>query len=198
MPKKESDLSITQRVLLSYIKYRTNNNYKFFEGNDYIAKVLDLTPASAKVFVNTLIRKGYLYKEIDKKGRRILSLSGKPYQPLFEDMSNVDKKILKQEKDELLQDNQYLNEQLSASEIHCQQLLSNNTDLVLSNSELTKEIQELKSRCANLENKCAIMENEINALNLTNQAQQERITNLENIFFENGISASRLEEILKG
>ena len=198
MPKKESDLSITQRVLLSYIKYRTNNNYKFFEGNDYIAKVLDLTPASAKVFVNTLIRKGYLYKEIDKKGRRILSLSGKPYQPLFEDMSNVDKKILKQEKDELLQDNQYLNEQLSASETHCKQLLSNNTDLVLSNSELTKEIQELKSRCANLENKCATMENEINALNLTNQAQQERITNLENIFFENGISASRLEEILKG
>ena len=95
MPKKKSELSITKRVLLDYIKFRTNHGFTFYEGNDYIAKALGLTTGSAKTFVNDLIREGYLDKEIDKKGRRILSLTGKEYKPLFEDLTNLDKKSIK-------------------------------------------------------------------------------------------------------
>ena len=58
MPKTKCELSITKRVLLDYIKFRTNNNYTFHEGNDYIAKALSLSPDSANVFVNDLIRAG--------------------------------------------------------------------------------------------------------------------------------------------
>ena len=97
MPKQKSELSITKRVLLDYIKFRSNNGFTFYESNEYIANALDLTTGSAKVFVNDLIRDGYLYKETDKQGRRVLSYTGKEYVPLFEDMRNVDKKVLKQE-----------------------------------------------------------------------------------------------------
>ena len=66
MSKSKSDLSITKRVLLDFIKYKTQNGHQFFASNDYVAKGLDLTENTAKTFVNDLIRDGYLYKEIDK------------------------------------------------------------------------------------------------------------------------------------
>ena len=84
---------------MSYIQFRTNNNHKFYESNAYIAKALDIMPSSAKVFVNELVRDGYLFKEVDKLGRRILSLTDKEYRPLFEDMRNIDKKVLKEDRD---------------------------------------------------------------------------------------------------
>ncbi len=158
MPKTKCELSITKRVLLDYIKFRTNNNYTFHEGNEYIAKALDLTTGSAKVFVNDLIRDGYLNKEIDKSGRRILSYTGKEYPALFEDMRNVDKKVLKQDRDDAVRDNQYLNEQLTATEAHCEQLRMEKTELVLTNAELTREVQALKERVNHLEQRMGAVE----------------------------------------
>ena len=69
MSKSKSDLSITKRVLLDYVKYKTQNGHPFFASNEYIALGLDLTVSTAKTFVNDLIRDGYLYKETDKKGK---------------------------------------------------------------------------------------------------------------------------------
>ena len=79
MSKSKAELSITKRLLLDFIKYKTNNNYQFFMGNDKIAMALGLTVNSAKVLVNELIREGYLLKAKDNHSRRVLSLSGKPY-----------------------------------------------------------------------------------------------------------------------
>ena len=175
MPKKQSDLSITKRVLLSYIQFRTRNNFKFYESNDYIAKALDIMPSSAKVFVNELIRDGYLYKEVDKTGKRILSLTGKEYRPLFEDMRNIDKKILKEERDNYERDNRYLNEQLSIETAHAEQLTNQNTELVLSNAELTARVQKLESELA---------------------AIKKRVSDLENIFYKSGVSPDDLEQLI--
>lgn len=175
MPKKQSDLSITKRVLLSYIKFRTRNNFNFYESNDYIARALDIMASSAKVFVNELIRDGYLYKEIDKKGRRVLSLTGKEYRPLFEDMSNIDKKVLKEDRDNYERDNQYLNEQLSYETAHAEQLSHQNTELILTNSELTQRVQKLEEELA---------------------ALKKRVSSLENIFYQNGVSSEKLEELI--
>ena len=169
MSKSKSDLSITKRVLLDFIKYKTQNGHQFFASNDYVAKGLDLTENTAKTFVNDLIRDGYLYKEIDKQGRRILSLTGKEYRPLFEDMRNIDKKVLKEDRDNFERENKYLNEQLSMENAHKEQLLNENTDLVLSNRELTYRVQEL----------------------------EKRVTALENIFYKNGMTKEQLEELLK-
>ena len=176
MPKKQSDLSITKRVLLSYIKFRTRNNFNFYESNDYIARALDIMASSAKVFVNELIGDGYLYKEIDKKGRRVLSLTGKEYRPLFEDMNNIDKKVLKEDRDNYERDNQYLNEQLTYETACNETLLHENTKLVLSNSELTQRVQNLEEELA---------------------ALKKRVSSLENIFYQNGVSPEKLEELIK-
>lgn len=59
MSKSKAELSITKRLLLDFIKYKTNNNHIFFMGNDKIAAALGLTVNSAKVMVNELIREGY-------------------------------------------------------------------------------------------------------------------------------------------
>ena len=176
MPKKQSDLSITKRVLLSYIQSRTRNQFKFYESNDYIAKALDIMTSSAKVFVNELIRDGYLYKEIDKQGRRILSLTGKEYRPLFEDMRNIDKKVLKEDRDNFERENKYLNEQLSMENAHVEQLSNQNTELVLSNAELTQRVQKLEEELAGL---------------------KKRVSSLENIFYQNGMSSNQLEELIQ-
>ena len=108
MSKSKSELSITKRVLLDFVKFKTQNGHQFFASNEYIAKGLDLTESTAKTFVNDLIRDGYLDKEIDKMGKRILSLTGKEYKPLFEDMRNIDKNVLKSERDTAVNENQYL------------------------------------------------------------------------------------------
>ena len=175
MPKKQSDLSITKRVLLSYIQFRTRNNYKCYESNEYIAKALDIMPSSAKVFVNELIRDGYLYKEVDKKGRRMLSLTGKEYRPIFEDMRNIDKKVLKEDRDNFERENKYLNEQLSIETAHAEQLTNQNTELVLSNAELTARVQKLEAELA---------------------AIKKRVSDLENIFYKSGVSPDDLEQLI--
>ena len=175
MSKSKSDLSITKRVLLDFIKYKTQNGHQFFASNDYVAKGLDLTENTAKTFVNDLIRDGYLYKEIDKQGKRILSLTGKEYRPLFEDMRNIDKKVLKEDRDNFERENKYLNEQLSMENAHCEQLSSQNTELVLSNAELTQRVQKLEEELTGL---------------------KKRVSSLENIFYQNGMSSNQLEELI--
>ena len=137
---------------------------------------MDLTENTAKTFVNDLIRDGYLYKEIDKQGRRILSLTGKEYRPLFEDMRNIDKKVLKEDRDNFERENKYLNEQLSMETSHVEQLSNQNTELVLSNAELTQRVQKLEEELAGL---------------------KKRVSSLENIFYKSGVTPDQLEEMIQ-
>ncbi len=112
MSKSKAELSITKRLLLDFIKYKTNNNHTFFMGNDKIAAALGLTVNSAKVMVNELIREGYLLKSTDIHGRRVLSLSGKPYLTIScVDLSNIDKRILAQEVLNCQRDAEYYKQQ---------------------------------------------------------------------------------------
>lgn len=176
MSKSKAELSITKRVLLDYIKYKTNNNHQFFASNEYIATGLKLTENTAKTFVNDLIRDGYLYKEIDKNGRRILSLTGKAYAPLFEDVSQFDKSVLKQERDNATEENRYLNEQLEFEQGHCEELSTQNTKLVLTNSQLTERVKDLEKRLSNLE---------------------KRMNAVEKFFIQQGVGKEKLEEIIQ-
>ena len=102
-------LSMSARYLLTYIRYKTQHGYPFFQSNEAIAKVIGHTTSSTKVLVNKLIRQGYLLKRIDDKKRRNLSLSGKEYLPLDGvNMSNVEKHLLKQDvKDKTRWEKQY-------------------------------------------------------------------------------------------
>ena len=169
--------------MLEYICFKSRNNYAFFANNEFIAEAIGLTVNTAKTFINDLIRSGYLYKEIDKKGRRVLSLTGKEYKRLCLDMTNVDKKVLKSERDTAVNENQYLQEQLTFSEGRVNSLVSEKTDLILTNEELTRKVNELEDRIRKLEE--------------TSASQTDRITKLENIFYKNGISKTQLDEMIE-
>ena len=183
MSKSKSELSITKRYMLEYICFKTRNNYAFFANNEVIAEAIGLTVNTAKTFINDLIRDGYLYKEIDKKGRRVLSLTGKEYKRLCLDMTNVDKKVLKSERDTAINENQYLQEQLTFSEGRVNSLMSEKTDLTLTNEELTRKVKELEERITKLEE--------------TVSTQSDRIMKLENLFYKNGISQEELEKAIQ-
>ena len=95
---EDRKLSITQRYLLTYIKFRTNNNHQFYAQNKAISEVIGCTVDSTKVIINKLIREGYITKITDDKGRRVLSLSGKEFPPLDGvNMGNISKSLLKQD-----------------------------------------------------------------------------------------------------
>lgn len=92
-------LTINERYILTYIKYKTCGKYpQFFMNNESIAKQIGCKPSSAKTMVNRLIRLGYLNKGKDDNGRRVLNLTGKYYVPLDGVyMNNKEKSILQQD-----------------------------------------------------------------------------------------------------
>lgn len=135
MSKSKAELSITKRLLLDFIKYKTNNNHTFFMGNDKIATALGLTVNSAKVMVNELIREGYLLKSTDIHGRRVLSLSGKPYLTIScVDLSNIDKRILAQEVLNYQRDAEYYKQQYELEKVRADRLAEDLTGLKLRNN----------------------------------------------------------------
>lgn len=133
MSKSKSTLSITERLLLDFIKFKTNRNFKFFMNNEKIALALDLTPNSAKVMVNKLAREGYLIKEQDNHGRRVLSLSGKAYTPLFIDLRNVEKKLILLELANYQRDAEYYKQQYELEKARADRLAEDVASINLKN-----------------------------------------------------------------
>ena len=82
MSRSKAELSITERYILTYIGYKTNNGFKFFMNNETLAQIICCTISSTKVLVNKLVREGYLIKTCDNRGRRQLSLSERKFMPL--------------------------------------------------------------------------------------------------------------------
>lgn len=96
MSRSKAELSITERYILTYIGYKTNNGFKFFMNNETLAQIICCTIPSTKVLVNKLVREGYLIKTCDDRGRRQLSLSERKFMPLDGvNMSNIEKNTLK-------------------------------------------------------------------------------------------------------
>ena len=132
MSKSKATLSITERLLLDFVKYKTNNNHKFFMGNDKIAMALGLTVNSAKVMINSLIREGYLIKSMDTHGRRMLELTDKPYLTIAcVDLSNVDKRIILQEALNFQRDAEYYQKQYESEKARADRLLAELTQIKL-------------------------------------------------------------------
>lgn len=91
-------LSILERYILTYIKFRSNNAHIYYGSNEDIAKHAQCKLASAKTKVNQLIRQGYLDKGQDEYGRRTLTPTTKYYIPLDGvNMSNKSKSLMKQD-----------------------------------------------------------------------------------------------------
>ena len=117
MSRSKAELSITERYILTYIGYKTNNGFKFFMNNETLAQIICCTIPSTKVLVNKLVREGYLIKTYDDRGRRQLSLSERKFMPLDGvNMSNVDKTYLLQELSNYQRDANYYKSELKEAQ----------------------------------------------------------------------------------
>ena len=142
----QNELSPSERMILDYIKFKTNNKVVFFASNQHIATYIGIKPSSTKVLINGLIRKGYLIRGTDGKHVRTLSLSGKEYLPMAGcNMADLDKGGLKKERDT------YKDEY----------------------ERLTKWVDELQAENNLLKQKCATLEQNLN--NLNTQLEKEFI-----------------------
>lgn len=101
MSKSKSELSITERLIIELIQYRTSNpkHPTFYGDNENIAKCFDIQTDTARKAVSKLVKLGYLIKNFDKQGRRHLLYSGKPFTPVIVNMNNIDKKLLRNDKE---------------------------------------------------------------------------------------------------
>ena len=123
MSRSKAELSITERYILTYIGYKTNNGFKFFMNNETLAQIICCTIPSTKVLVNKLVRDGYLIKTCDDRGRRQLSLSERKFMPLDGvNMSNIDKTYLLQELSNYQRDADYYKSELKEAQIRIKSL----------------------------------------------------------------------------
>lgn len=119
MSRSKAELSLTERTLLQFIKFRTKSakHPTFFGNNQYIAQALGITPNTAKQLVNKLVRMGYLNKSYDAQKHRHLTYSGKPYTEVIADMRDIDKRILLQDRDNMQRDAEYYKQQYELAQI---------------------------------------------------------------------------------
>lgn len=127
----ENKLSPSERMILDYIKYRTNNKRKFFGSNKHIADYIGIKPASVKVLLSGLIKAGYVERVDDGTHQRTLKLTGKEYLSMTGcNMSDLDKSGLKKERDEYRKEYDHLDKW--------------NKELIAENNQLKKKVAELE------------------------------------------------------
>lgn len=157
-------LTIVERYLLTFIKYKTNNHHPFFMNNESIAQQIGCKVSSTKVTINKLIREGYILKMEGKNGRRELALSGKYYVPLDGvNMSNQEKSLLKQD----IQNFERMEKQYK------------------------QDIAELKSARADLEHLCAMLRDAFLSKGYTINDIEKMVADEERKKLKNGFSENQ-------
>jgi len=131
MSKSKSELSLNQREILQFIIYRTKSKVHptFFGNNEYIAKYVNVKPDTVRKAIKKLEKLGYLKEAKDDKGRRHLAYTSKEFAPIIADMRNIDKNVLKQERDNYLRDLNYYKHELELAQIRIDALDKENSDL---------------------------------------------------------------------
>ena len=130
-------LSILERYILTYIKFRSNNAHIYYGSNEDIAKHAQCKLTSAKTKVNQLIRQGYLDKGVDEYGRRTLTPTEKYYIPLDGvNMSNKSKSLMKQDIQNFERMEKQYKQDISALK---QQI----ADITLERDDLDKALQKI-------------------------------------------------------
>ena len=131
MSRSQSELSLKQREILQLVIYRTKNpkSPTFFGNNEYIGKCVNVKPDTIRKALKELKDLGYIAEAKDEKGRRHLAYTGKEFAPIIEDMRNMDKRMLKQERDNCLRDLNYCKHELEMAQIRIETLEKDNSAL---------------------------------------------------------------------
>ncbi|MBO6282055.1 MAG: hypothetical protein J6N49_05955 [Alphaproteobacteria bacterium] len=93
---KKSEITVAERQILDFIKFRSNSKHRFFGSNEYLGDSIGVQTTSAKNMVNRLVRLGYLTRTMEGQ-KRYLQYTGKKYLSVVGDLRNYDKAYLKKE-----------------------------------------------------------------------------------------------------
>lgn len=130
MSRSKSELSVTERLIIQLVKFRINAKHPTFYGdNKNIAQCLDIQPDTARKAVSKLVKLGYLEVGFDKQGRRHMVCTGKEFAPIIENMNNVDKKVLRDDKEYYEREAQYSAHELELAKIRIETLERENSEL---------------------------------------------------------------------
>ena len=109
MSRSKAELSVTERLIIQLVIYRTKNpkHPTFFGDNKNIAKYIDVQPDTVRKAIAKLVKLKYLQLGYDKQGRRHMVYTGKEFAPIIENMNNIDKKSLYNEKRMVIKDKMF-------------------------------------------------------------------------------------------
>lgn len=174
MSKSKLEISVSERVILDYIGFRTKNGFPFFEKNSTIAPNVGLTEGTTKVLINRLVRKGYLFKCKDERNRRQLLLTELKHPQTYTNFQNVSKACLKEELDNK-------NKELKQTE---QQLNDKDYAIKIWRDRCSAEEEKVEK----LEQQVAELQRQLNALLSTQTPQTDNITTIEEEYTDNSES----------
>ena len=131
MSRSKTELSVTERLIIQLVIYRTKNpkHPTFFGDNKNIAKCIDVQPDTVRKAIAKLVKLEYLQLGYDKQGRRHMVYTGKEFAPIIENMNNIDKKSLRYDKEYYEREAQYSAHELELAKIRIETLERENTSL---------------------------------------------------------------------
>ena len=184
MSHSKLEISVSERLILDYIGFRTKSGFPFFEKNSTIAPNVGLTEGTTKELINRLVRKGYLFRCKDERNRRQLLLTELKHPQTYTNFQNVSKACLKEELD-------YKNKELKQTE---QQLNDKDYAIKAWRDRCSAEEEKVKK----LEQQVAELQRQLNALQSTQTPQTDNTTTIKEEYSNNNVSIVRTDNISVG
>ena len=147
MSRSKAELSVTERLIIQLVIYRTKNpkHPTFFGDNKNIAKCIDVQPDTVRKAIAKLVKLEYLQLGYDKQGRRHMVYTGKEFAPIIENMNNIDKKSLRDDKEYYEREAQYSARELELAKIRIETLERENTSLQSKLSQAELRVKQLEN-----------------------------------------------------
>lgn len=141
MSRSKAELSVTERLIIQLVIYRTKNpkHQTFFGDNKNIAKCVNVQPDTVRKAIAKLLKLEYLQQGFDKQGRRHLVYTGKVFAPIIENMNNIDKKSLRDDKEYYEREAQNAAHELKLAQIRIETLERENS--LLQNKLFSSELR---------------------------------------------------------
>jgi len=110
---KEYEPSFYERCILHSIISLTSDKNRFYQSNDKIAELFDLTENSVRVMISHLVTNGYVRKE-KSNGYRYLYYTGKKFKPIpiFANVTKAQAIVFKNQNIALRNENTQLKEEI--------------------------------------------------------------------------------------
>lgn len=184
MSHSKLEISVSERLILDYIGFRTKSGFPFFEKNSTIAPNVGLTEGTTKELINRLVRKGYLFRCKDERNRRQLLLTELKHPQTYTNFQDISKANLIEELNHQRQDNKNMERDMKISQ-----------DAVDTwRSRYYAEERKVKK----LEQQVAELQRQLNALQSTQTPQTDNTTTIQEEYSNNNVSIVRTDNISVG